>query len=143
MKKYSRLPIDFLKKELKSLEKSYEQFKEIYDYFHSEAMGIENKDVEKKLALPKENYKYIFIRLYDPVYTANLPAELLKKGQYITNTTKTLRHMLQSVLICQIIFMDLQSVATMILKKNNAVILIPAHTCRLVILKSHFTILTQ
>ena len=88
MKKYSRLPIDFLKKELKSLEKSYEQFKEIYDYFHSEAMGIENKDVEKKLALPKENYKYIFIRLYDPVYTANLPAELLKKGQYITNTTK-------------------------------------------------------
>ena len=38
MKKYSRLPIDFLKKELKSLEKCYEQFKEIYDYFHSEAM---------------------------------------------------------------------------------------------------------
>ena len=87
MKKYSRLPIDFLKKELKSLEKSYEQFKEIYDYFHSEAMGIENKDVEKKIALPKENYK--------------------------------------------------------LLKKNNAVILIHVHTCRLVILKSHFNILTQ
>lgn len=88
MKKYSKLPVEFLKKELKSLEKSYEQFKEIYDYFHSEAMGIENKDIEEKLALPEDNCKYIFIRLYDPVYTDNLPAELLKKGQYITNVTK-------------------------------------------------------
>ena len=58
MKKYSRFPIDFLKKELKSLEKSYEQFKEIYDYFHSEAMGIENKDVEKKLHFQKKITNY-------------------------------------------------------------------------------------
>lgn len=140
MKKYSRLPIDFLKKELKSLEKSYEQFKEIYDYFHSEAMGIENKDVEKKLALPKENYKYIFIRLYDPVYTANLPAELLKKGQYITNTTKIpAAHAAIGFDLSD----NFYGLTIGGVKKNNAVILIPAHTCRLVILKSHFTILTQ
>ncbi|MCR4630540.1 MAG: hypothetical protein K5786_02805 [Treponema sp.] len=88
MQKYSKLPLAFLKKELKTLEKSYEQFKEIYDYFHSEALGIRNEEIDKKLELPKDNYKYIFIRLYDPVYKDNLPAELLKKGQYLTNTTK-------------------------------------------------------
>jgi len=88
MKNYKNLAINFLKTELKSLEKSYEQFKEIYDYFHSDALGIENKEIAQRLAIPEKNYKYIFIRLYDPVYTDNLPAELLKKGQYIVNQTK-------------------------------------------------------
>ncbi len=88
MKNYKNLAINFLKTELKSLEKSYEQFKEIYDYFHSDALGIENKEIAQKLAIPEKKYKYIFIRLYDPVYTDNLPAELLKKGQYIVNQTK-------------------------------------------------------
>ncbi len=88
MKNYKNLAINFLKTELKSLEKSYDQFKEIYDYFHSQTLGIENKKIADKLTLPEKNYKYIFIRLYDPVYTANLPAELLKKGQYIVNQTK-------------------------------------------------------
>lgn len=87
MKKYSKLPIEFLKKELKSLEKSYGQFKEIYEYFRSEAISAENKK-QDETALSPENCKYIFIRLYDPVYNGNLPAELLKKGQYITNVTK-------------------------------------------------------
>lgn len=92
MKKRSELAIEFLKKELSkelsSLEKSYIQFKQIYEYFQSEGEKYGNVDVKKLLTLDESKSKYIFIRLYDPVYKSNLPAELLKKGQYITNLTQ-------------------------------------------------------
>lgn len=86
MNQKKRLNSDFIKKELTSLENGFNQFKTIYNYFQNG-----NKELEESLHLsskeePKDG-KYIFIRLYDPVYTDNLPSELLKKGQYITNVT--------------------------------------------------------
>lgn len=92
MKKRSELAIEFLKKELSkelsSLEKSYIQFKQIYEYFQSEGEKYGDVDVKKLLELDESKSKYIFIRLYDPVYKSNLPAALLKKGVYMTNVTK-------------------------------------------------------
>ena len=67
MKKRSELAIEFLKKELSkelsSLEKSYIQFKQIYEYFQSEGEKYGNVDVKKLLTLDESKSKYIFIRL--------------------------------------------------------------------------------
>lgn len=87
MKKHRNIAVKFIKKELASLEKSFIQFKQIYDYFQAECLNPEMAN-DPMFALPEDDKcKYIFIRLYDPVYKDNLPAELLKKGQYMTNIT--------------------------------------------------------
>ena len=88
MKKQPELSIEFLKKEFVSIEKSFIQFKQIYDYFQTEGASLSKEDADKLKKPEDGNCKYVFIRLYDPVYNNNLPADLLKKGQYITNTTQ-------------------------------------------------------
>ena len=88
MKSYRKIALEFWKKELSSIEKSYNQFKLIYDYFQSNGVNTGNIDAKSLLELKEENSRYIFIRLYDPVYKSNLPAQLLKKGQYMTNVTQ-------------------------------------------------------